>query len=354
MATIYHILGADIPHHNQTLLTFFQTRLLARLAGKHHFFVVGKAIENHSILEITTFPTKKAIAKAVLRVAKQEANAKFILHGQFNFWLWLAILIGQLPCQRLAWHIWGADLYEVSSSWKFKLFYPIRRLAQKKIGRIWATKGDLNYVWQMIRAQTTQDRLLYFPTKMPELLTRKKEKHQDTLLRILVGNSGDRSNNHIQALEKIYHQLGDTVDLIIPMGYPENNESYIRDVEQYAHHYFSAERVHILREKMDFAHYLQILTACHFGVFNFERQQGIGTLCLLLQLGIPFALNSANPFILDLKQNRVPFLYVDRLNKQSIDQVEKQLLAADINIFEFIPPNDEKGWEMALLDLMAE
>lgn len=354
MATIYHILGADIPHHNQTVLTFFQTRLLARLAGKQHFFVVGKVRENHTALEMTTFPTKKAIAQAIVKVAKQEADAKFILHGQFNVWLWLAILTGQLPCQRLAWHIWGADLYEVSSSWKFKLFYPIRRLAQKKIERIWATKGDLNYVWQMIREQTAQDRLLYFPTKMSVLSTRKKEKLQDTSLTILVGNSGDRSNNHIQALEKIYHQLGDAVKLIIPMGYPENNESYIRDVEQYAHHYFSAERVHILREKMDFAHYLQLLTACHLGVFNFERQQGIGTLCLLLQLGIPFALHSANPFIWDLKQNSVPFLFIDQLNQQSIDQIEKQLSVVDINTFEFIPPNDEKGWEIALSDFMAE
>lgn len=69
MQPIYHILGSDIPHHNQRVLTFFQQELLPTLPpSSHYFYVVGKDMLKTYFpdLEITTFSTQKQIAQALI------------------------------------------------------------------------------------------------------------------------------------------------------------------------------------------------------------------------------------------------------------------------------------------------
>lgn len=352
MKTFYHLLSSDIPHHNHTVLAFFQNELLPQISESHHiFYVVSQQTLDFPMLNIRQFDGRAAITKAITNLAKQDPQARFVLHGQFNLWIWLAIFFGKLPACQTIWHIWGADLYEATDGWKAKWFYRFRRIVQKKLPQVWGTEGDLHYFWKMIRSRTAQDRLIYFPTKLQHLpsyqgeLTRSK---RDRELTLLVGNSGDRSNNHIQALSQIYQQLGKDVRLIIPMGYPKNNDVYIREIEQYAERLFPSKNLQILREKIDFADYLQILTACDLGYFNFERQQGIGTICLLIQLGVPFVLDLKNPFVLDLQANGVPFLLSDNLSVEQIERVKRELDKLDINQLAFFPKKYTRMWKQVL------
>ncbi|WP_429946104.1 TDP-N-acetylfucosamine:lipid II N-acetylfucosaminyltransferase [Bibersteinia trehalosi] len=349
---LYHVLGSDISQHNQTLLQFFQEDILPNSTQKHHFYVVSKQELNYPQLLLTRFESKKAIALALITLAKREPQARFILHGQYNTWIWFALFCGKLPACRVAWHVWGADLYEVSSRWKFKLFYPLRRMIQRRLPAIWATKGDLEYVWKHIRAKRERDRLIYFPSKMPNLQWGYDRKSlEDGELTILLGNSGDRSNNHLAALSQLNQYLGHAIKLVIPMGYPANNESYIREVEQAAKRLFLSENVQILRSKIDFAEYLHILTACDLGYFNFERQQGIGTICLLIQQNIPVVLHPNNPFCCDLQAEQVPFLMIDNLSQASLCQTREALLQCDKTKIGFFYPNYVKGW-LACLETM--
>ena len=358
MTKIYHVLGSDIPHHNDTVLKFFAERLKPCLpaAAAAKFLVVGKGFrDKYPLLDIELYSSKCAVAGAVIRIATQEPDVYFYLHGQFNFPLWLAVLVNKLPPERLTWHIWGADLYEDSRNLKFKLAYPLRRYIQKKIRQVAGTKGDLT-TFARLNPQA-ESHVVYFPTKMDRTFQPPARKKQRQLT-VLLGNSGDHSNRHQEALQKIKRNLGENIRIILPMGYPQHNEKYIRQVRTTAAQLFPAingvDRVNVIEENLKFADYLQLLAQCDVGYFLFHRQQGIGTLCLLIQLNIPVVLHRHNPFIEDMILNDIPFLFEDEVSRENIFKTQQKLTALNKENIAFFDPYFLQTWPPVLTTILAK
>lgn len=240
MKKIYHVLSSNIPHHNNTVLQFFEQRLRDKISeAMAKFLVVGKdLIRTYPNLNVEEFSSKKEIATALTKIATTDPNV-FYLHGQFNL-IWLAILLNKLPVERITWHIWGADLYEDSNRLIFKLAYPLRRLYKKKLKHVVGTQGDVN---AFSRLNWMRKPMLYiFRQNGPHFSAKGAYNRKHNLnkkLTILLGNSGDHSNRHAEALEQIKSKLGDEVRIIIPMGYPENNNDYIKSLKMSAERLYS-------------------------------------------------------------------------------------------------------------------
>ena len=87
MTELIHILGSDIPHHNQTVLRFFADELAVEHAHARQFMVVSKEqglSAAFPALAIDRYTDKSALAKAVIAKAKANRQQRFFFHGQFN------------------------------------------------------------------------------------------------------------------------------------------------------------------------------------------------------------------------------------------------------------------------------
>lgn len=352
-----HVLGADIPHHNLTLLTFFEQLAEQRqLCTPCYFMVVAPQQINNAHyphLIIHQFSTQKKLAKRVICLAKKNQQ-RFFFHGQFNAWIWLALLSRQLRGSQLYWHIWGGDLYETAWTLRKQLLYLLRRLVQGKFREIFATEGDANEYLQ--RYPNMKVSRLYFPARQDLAPAAIRENTTNELkFTILLGNSGDPTNRHIEGLTQINCHFGQQLKLILPMGYPNNNESYIAQVEQVAQAIFPANQVEILRDKLEFADFQQVVAGCDLGYFCFERQQGIGTLCLLIKQNIPIVLTHKNRFWQDLMREQLPVLFdTDNLTSAVIKKAKWQLRKCDKNNISFMYPGYTARWIEILRRLNTE
>lgn len=346
--TLTHVLGSAIPHHNLTVLNFFNDVMQAELPPEQprHFMVVTQQPEAFAALHhlhIETFSSKRSLAKALAARAR-DRRQRFFFHGQYNAWIWLALLTGAVRRHQVLWHIWGADLYEASSRLKFRLFYLLRRRAQGSVGQVFATQGDLTY-YQQRYPQVPATRL-YFPTRLaaapPELTP-------DSGFTVLLGNSGDASNRHIAGLKAIRAAFGERIRVLLPMGYPASNEAYIQQVAAAAAELFPGGQVTVLRDQLGFEAYRALIARVQLGYFMFERQQGIGTLSLFIQASVPFVLNRQNPFWHDIREQGLPLLFSDEvITEDEVAHARQQLMNCDKQAIAFFAPGYVVGWRDVL------
>lgn len=94
---------------------------------------------------------------------------------------------------------------------------------------------------------------------------------------ILVGNSGDPSNNHFEIFEK----LDTDYRILIPLGY-NCSPQYMSDIRGWAK---SVKNATVLERVLDPDAYLEMLDSVRLCVFAHNRQQGIHTARAVYQVG---------------------------------------------------------------------
>jgi hypothetical protein len=101
-------------------------------------------------------------------------------------------------------------------------------------------------------------------------------------LTILVGNSADPSNNHIEALEKLLPYKDQDIKICVPLSY--GDQAHAKKVIEQGKDWFG-EKFFPMVSFMPFDQYLKFLKSVDIAIFNHKRQQAMGNIITLLGMG---------------------------------------------------------------------
>lgn len=108
---------------------------------------------------------------------------------------------------------------------------------------------------------------------------------------ILLGNSADPTNNHIEIIEELIN-IDEKREVIIPLSYAGSPEYIAKVLTKLKR---SKLNYTILERFMEQEAYFQILKKCSFVIMNQKRQQAVGNIIMMLSLGAKVILDKDNP-----------------------------------------------------------
>ncbi len=144
---------------------------------------------------------------------------------------------------------------------------------------------------------------------------------------ILIGNSNTAENNHIDALNTLYKAKKDPQqNVFVPLSYGDGR--LVPDILERGKALFGDD-FHALQNFMPLEDYIQIIKSCGFVIMNHKRQQGIGTIVLMMHLGAKVFLQQDCPSYHFFKRHGAIVYTVQDLENNP-DMIRERLSAEEI------------------------
>jgi len=254
--------------------------------ARHLFYVNGdnplfECPDEPNILQAASIDKLSRLRWLVNRANRAE---KIVLHGLWDPHVLRLLAIQPWLLQKCYWVIWGGDLYTYKLSkrtlgwWKTEIF---RRFVIKRFGHfVTHVEGDYELACRWYGARGRWHDCFVYPSNLYHKPPPEPE-HRDTL-NVLVGNSANPSNNHIEVLAKLTTLATDNTRIYCPLSY--GDKEYAETVASYGSALFGNKFV-ALHNFISFERYLALLASIDIAIFNHNRQQAMGTTTTLLGLG---------------------------------------------------------------------
>lgn len=133
---------------------------------------------------------------------------------------------------------------------------------------------------------------------------------------ILIGNSADPTNNHVDVFKKLANFNLEGRSVYVPLNYG-GNKAYIDFVIENGKRYLK-DSFHPLVKFLPLEKYNTIVSSCGFIIFNHLRQQGLGNIISAGYLGGKIFLNSKSPVYKFYKNLGMNIYKADSFNEDDI------------------------------------
>jgi dTDP-N-acetylfucosamine:lipid II N-acetylfucosaminyltransferase len=256
---------------------------------EHRFLVIGKA---------TAFPiTPRA---NVIEMASYTGNVlqmlhmlyradRIFLHSLFDERMLQWLVLQPWLLKKVVWVMWGGDLYRYQSNQRSRrlatrLNEQIRAFAIPRFASYIGLRGDYKLAQRWYGVSRPLHEVFFYPSNLFRAECRRvATSGQDrTSIRILLGNSADPSNRHLELFERIAPHVDARCQLIVPLSYGDSD--YRETVIQAGRKRFGQQLLP-LTEFMALDEYFQLLSTIDIAMFNHQRQQAMSNLIQLLGFG---------------------------------------------------------------------
>jgi len=189
--------------------------------------------------------------------------------------------------KKSTWIIWGGDVYIYQNKWKSLRTFTyemLRRKIIKQFPRIAAfVKGDFEIVCRIYKTKAVYQPILYpIPIDFQLLSSLKKDYKPSGKKRILLGNSADPSNAHLEIIHYLGAHKDKDFEIICPLSY-NGSQEYIENVIKMGQNIFGNRFIPLLSPIAP-NDYTNILLSIDVAIMNHKRQQGLGNILPVLFL----------------------------------------------------------------------
>lgn len=225
--------------------------------------------------------------------------------------------------KRTCWIIWGGDLYNRNKGIPKYLNF-INYFVLKNIDFL-AVQINRDYSEAIRRYPYMNAKKLDFwfpfPYNIEQINENLVKKKTTKTIKVVIGNSADPSNNHLQILDYISKFKNENIEIILPLSYGKT-DSYIDKVLKKYKDVFGTKFISLL-EMMPFNDYMQLLNSVDIGIFAHERQQAGHNIMLMLYFEKKVYINKKNGYY-DASNNEfdTTSFNIESLNKETFEQFQ--------------------------------
>ena len=204
---------------------------------------------------------------------------KIIIHGLWKNEICILLYYNQDLLKKCYWVMWGGDYY-------FPERHPlIKKQVIKNMGHaIVRTRGNYELIKKWYGSKAEHHECFSYLSNVVEdysYLKGEYKNNNDKKL-ILIGNSADPTNNHLEILDRISIFKNDNIEIICPLSY--GDRAYAEKVISAGNTIFSSKFIP-LTQFIPKEEYLKILMTVDVAVFAHKRTQAMGTIRTLLGMG---------------------------------------------------------------------
>lgn len=203
--------------------------------------------------------------------------------------------------KKLVLYFWGGDKW-LSGNWnnKMKKKYVIKNA----LSIVTIIPQDYLDIKKIYRPRGNNFCAKYFDMSSSVILDNlcKVPQKKNNVINIQIGNSATETNNHLETLKILKKFKDKNIKIYLPMSY--GDMEYAKKVIEYGEDLFGDKLVAI-KEFMSFEKYCLFIQEMDIAIFNMIRQQALGNIYILMQIGSKVFLNSEgllwDYFVKDLK-----------------------------------------------------
>lgn len=278
---ILHIFPENSEKFGYSLIKFLNSHFARE---SNYFVVVGNQRWNNIFDKKDNINFINNINEIDKDVIKQ-AN-KIILHSFFTKHLVSYMLFHKKYNKKSIWIIWGGDLYPYLShkNFKAKIYNFFRRIVIKRLKGIASlVYGDFKIAQEKYDFKGKYYQAIYYSEQKNEQLLNLEYKPIDKMgeIKIIIGNSATRSNNHAEILQILKKWKSRNIKIYCPLSYGDMN--YAEYIKNLGRQYFG-DKFEEINRFLPLNEYNELLNEMDIGIFNSDRQQGLGNIYPLLLL----------------------------------------------------------------------